>query len=65
MQRHGEDFKIDNNLMDVIATYMDDGVRESVHFNLAPCTAEEFLTEYVKRDPGFAELLWVEFSIAF
>ena len=63
MQRHGEDFKIDNNLMDTIATYMDDDTRESVHFDLAPCTPEEFIIEYVKRDPEFEELLRVEFSI--
>lgn len=65
MQRHGEDFKINNNLMDVIATYMDDDIREGVHCDLAPCTAEEFLTEYIKRDPKFEELLRVEFSITF
>lgn len=37
--------------LDVIAEYMDDETREAVAFDLAPCTAEEFLTEYLRRAP--------------
>lgn len=28
---------------------MDDDIREEVHADLAPCSEEEFLTEYMKR----------------
>lgn len=49
--------------LDVIVTYMNDDIREDVHFDLAPCSEEEFLDEYVKRDPEFEELLHEEFGI--
>lgn len=55
--------KINKRLMDIIATYMDDGVRETVHFELAPCTPEEFLNRYLELAPEFAELLYQEFDI--
>lgn len=55
--------KIDQNLMNVIATYMDDDKREQVHYELAPCTPEEFLNRYLELDSGFAELLWSEFRL--
>ena len=29
--------------------FMDDEIREAVHEDLAPCTDEEFLEEYIKR----------------
>lgn len=54
---------IDNELMEVIATYMNDDIREALHFDLAPCTNEEFLKAYCKADPQFIDLLWSEFSI--
>lgn len=34
---------------DVIAHYMDDDVRESVHRDLAPCSRLDFLTAYLRR----------------
>ena len=37
--------------MDEIASWMDPETREAVHADLAPCTAEEFLTEYLRRAP--------------
>lgn len=37
--------------LDTIAVYMDDETREAVHNDLAPCTEEEFLTEYLRRAP--------------
>ena len=37
--------------MDEIASWMDPEIREAVHADLAPCTEEEFLTEYLRRAP--------------
>lgn len=37
--------------MDEIASWMDDETREAVHADLAPCTDEAFLTEYLRRAP--------------
>lgn len=54
---------IDDSLMETISTYMDDSIRESLHFNLAPCSNEKFLLEYCKADPLFSSLLWSEFRI--
>lgn len=39
------------NLWDTVAQYMDDDTREEVHAYFAPCTEEEFLTEYLRRAP--------------
>lgn len=49
--------------MDIIASYMDDEIREDLHGDLAPCKPEEFLLAYLERDPEFLELLENEFSI--
>lgn len=54
---------IDNKLMETISTYMEDDIRESIHFNLAPCSNEDFLKAYCKADPDFSILLWSEFRI--
>lgn len=37
--------------MDTLAYYMDDGTREQVHNELAPCTDEEFLERYLELAP--------------
>lgn len=50
-------------MLDDIATYMDDEIREQVHCELAPCMPEEFLTRYLQLDPEFEELLSSEFNI--
>ena len=63
MTRHGEEFKLDQNLMDDIAVYMDDDIREQVHSELAPCEPEKFLKRYLEIKPDFEELLKTEFSI--
>lgn len=63
MTRYGEEFELTQELMDTIATYMDDDKREKVHFELAPCHPEEFLKRYLELDPDFGELLESEFSI--
>ena len=34
---------------DVAVYLMDDEIREAVHADLAPCTDQEFIDEYVKR----------------
>lgn len=38
-------------LWDVLVQAMDDETREEVHAELAPCTEQEFLIEYLKRSP--------------
>lgn len=63
MKRYGEEFRLDQELMDTIATYMDDEIREQVHGELAPCEPEEFLERYLELDPEFLELLENEFGI--
>lgn len=40
-----------NDLWDRVARFMDADTRETVHADLAPCTEEEFLTEYLRRAP--------------
>lgn len=55
--------KIDQKTMDAIAVYMDDGKREQVHFELAPCEPEEFLKRYLELDPDFSSVLKSEFGI--
>lgn len=49
--------------METISSYMNDDIRESLHFDLAPCSNEKFLLEYCKADPDFSILLWSEFRI--
>lgn len=63
MKRYGESFILKQDLMDTIAFYMDDDIREDLHFRIAPCSPDLFLREYTKRDPGFVDLLKSEFSI--
>lgn len=55
--------KITNALMEAIAMYMDTDARERVHYELAPCTPEEFLSRYCELEPDFKNLLKDEFSI--
>ena len=56
-------FNLTQELMDTIASYMDDDKREQVHAELAPCEPEVFLRAYIERDPSFKDLLKSEFSI--
>lgn len=39
----------ERNLWDVIVNMMDDDIREAVNADLAPCTDEEFLVDYLRR----------------
>lgn len=48
--------------MSNIASYMDDEIRERLHFELAPCTPEEFLSAYLDADPDFESLIENEFD---
>ena len=63
MTRYGEEYKLSEELLDTIATYMDDDKREKVHFELASCEPEEFLKRYLELDPDFGDVLKSEFSI--
>lgn len=63
MKRYGKEFRLGQELMDTIATYMDDEIREHVHDELAPCEPEEFLRRYLEFDPDFTELLRNEFDV--
>lgn len=63
MTKNNKVFELTQEELDVIATYMNDDIREDVVFDLDSCTPEEFLKEYVSRDDDFEELLRTEFSI--
>ena len=63
MKKYGESYTLTQEDMDVIATYMDDDIREELHGNIDYFTPDDFITEYVKRDPEFEELLRKEFDI--
>ena len=54
---------VDNKTMDAIVVLMDDEIREKTHFELAPCSNEEFLKRYCELDPQFESGLESEFSI--
>lgn len=51
-----------DNVMEEIALYMDDEIREQVHYELAHCTNEEFIDRYCELDPMFEEFLLNEFN---
>ncbi len=59
---------ITDDLMETIASYMDDEIREDLHSKLSkvdPTEADniEFLNAYLARDEEFGELLEREFEI--
>lgn len=58
-----QSYMIDSDEMSNIATYMNDDIRERVHFELAPCSNEEFLVRYLQYDPDFEATLKTEFDI--
>ena len=49
--------------LDIIAEYMDDWLRDYIHFHYSPCTPGEFLREYIRREPSFKDVLRNEFSV--
>ena len=54
---------IDVLTMSIISSYMDDAIREELHFKLAPCSNVTFLKAYCKRELSFKELLRNNFDI--
>ena len=51
MKRFGEDFELTQDLLDDISVYMNDEIREKLHFSVAPCKPEDFLKAYISEDP--------------
>ena len=47
--------RVHNELHDFeyVSEMMDDDIREAVHMDIAPCTNQEFIDEYIKRDQEF------------
>lgn len=43
--------KVNNHMVDfdAVVNLMDDEIREEIHREFAPCTAQEFVDEYIKR----------------
>ena len=65
MRRYNEEVILSEELLSDIATYMDNDLREKVHFELAPCEPMTFLKRYLELDPDFEMLLFNEFGIEF
>lgn len=65
MLRLGEQWNADSDkgTYEAIISYMKDEIRENLHMELYPCTAETFLNAYLQRDPEFIDLLEGEFGI--
>ena len=49
--------KITDTEMRILADYMNWELREELHSELAPCSNEKFIMEYLKRDPEFEMIL--------
>ena len=57
---------VSDEKMAIIATYMDDEIRERVHNEVAPCTNEVFLMRYydtIEEKEDFEEMLYTEFNV--
>lgn len=59
---------ISNELMNNIASYMNDDLREQTHFAVAPCSNEVFITEYYNTATGelkgaLEDILLFEFGL--
>ena len=55
--------KVEDRTMDAIAVLMNTELREKVHFEIAPCSNEEFLKRYCELAPQFKSVLKSEFGI--
>lgn len=55
--------EISKYIMPAIAIFMDGGIRELVHRELAPCSNNEFIKRYCEFDPDFEKVLKSEFGI--
>lgn len=49
--------KITETEMNFLAMYMHSHIRERLHMELAPCTPEKFIEEYLKEDQEFETVL--------
>ena len=59
---------ISNELMESIASYMDDDLREETHVAVAPCSNELFITEYyntasAELKEALDDILFEEFNL--
>lgn len=54
---------ITDNTMSAIVALMNNDTREATHQKMAPCTNHEFLKEYCKQEPSFADVFKNEFDI--
>lgn len=55
---------ITNNIMEAIASYMNEEIRERVHTELAPCSNEAFIRRYCEYDIEFEDnILKREFGL--
>lgn len=54
---------IDQEMLDMAANFMDNDIREQVHFELAPCSPELFLRRYIELDPDFEKFVKTEFNL--
>lgn len=57
---------VSDEKMAVIATYMNDEIREKVHNEIAPCTNELFILKYhevIEEKEEFEEMLYTEFNV--
>ena len=54
---------ITNDEMELLTSYMNDEIREEVHFKFAPCSNELFLREYLKRDSESLKGIMAEIGI--
>lgn len=63
MKRYGEEIKLTQGLLDDVSFYMDGGIRERIHFEMAPFVPEAFLKRYLEIDPDFEAVLSDEFGI--
>lgn len=61
--RNGCKIALNEALLSVIASYMEDDIREEIHGKYAPCKPDLFLREYIKKDKSFSKLLEDEFEI--
>ena len=53
---------IDDKTMNLLVHYMDEDLREKVHYELAPCSNEKFLKRYCELDLSFKNLVKNEFA---
>lgn len=55
---------ITNNTMEAIASYMNEEIRERVHFEMVPCSNEAFIRRYCEYDTEFEDsILKKEFGL--